>query len=333
MNIYDISEKAGVSIATVSRVLNNSPKVRPATRQKVLRVMEENGYTPNAFARSLGLNSMFTVGILCSDVSDIYQASLVSILERELRSRSYASLLCCTGQDLSEKKKSLEFLLSRNVDAIFLIASHFVEDQPKDHRYIIDAAGKVPVFILNGEIPGKNIYSVFCSDEKAVYDITCRVLLGGSRRPLYLYRTLNHSGQKKLHGFLDACREFQIPDPESDIFGCQEGFPAPLDLLMSLKREGTVFDAVIAADDELAACALKFADTVGLSVPSQFQITGYNASAFSALSTPAITTVDNRAEYLCVTAANLLFRLLEGKEIPASVSFEGTILPGETTRI
>ena len=90
MNIYDISQKAGVSIATVSRVLNGSDKVSDKTRKKVLAVMEENSYTPNAFARSLGLNSMHTVGILCSDSSDVYQAQAIYYLERELRKNSYA---------------------------------------------------------------------------------------------------------------------------------------------------------------------------------------------------------------------------------------------------
>ena len=73
-NIYDISKLAGVSIATVSRVLNGSDKVSETTRQKVLDVMEQNGYTPNAFARGLGLNTMRTVGILCDDSSAIYLA-------------------------------------------------------------------------------------------------------------------------------------------------------------------------------------------------------------------------------------------------------------------
>ena len=70
MNIYDISKKAGVSIATVSRVLNGNEKVSANTRQKVLRVMEEESYSPNAFARGLGLNTMKTIGILCADSSD-----------------------------------------------------------------------------------------------------------------------------------------------------------------------------------------------------------------------------------------------------------------------
>ena len=72
MTIYDISEKAGVSIATVSRVLNGSPNVSDKTREKVLDIMERYGYTPNAFARGLGLNTMRTIGIMCADSSDPY---------------------------------------------------------------------------------------------------------------------------------------------------------------------------------------------------------------------------------------------------------------------
>lgn len=331
MNIYDISEKAGVSIATVSRVLNNSPKVRPSTREKVLRIMEENGYTPNAFARSLGLNSMFTVGILCSDVSDPYQAQAVSYLERELRNHSYASMLCCTGYELKEKQKSMEFLLSRNVDAVFLTASHFVERNPEDQAYLLAAADKVPVFVLNGELSGTNIYSIFCDDYRAVFTMTSHLLTHGSSAPLYLYRRLNHSGQKKLHGFLDACRRFSVSHPERRVFGCQDAFPAAVSLLSSLRNSGLHFDAVQAADDELAACALKYAQQQQLPVPGQFQIAGYNASDLSVLCTPSITTVDNRVEYLCTTAAELLFQLLEGKQIPSRTCFSGELLFRDTT--
>ena len=75
MNIYDVSKQAGVSIATVSRVINGNPNVSDRTRKKVLAVMEELGYTPNVFARGLGLNTMKTIGIMCSDASDLYLAN------------------------------------------------------------------------------------------------------------------------------------------------------------------------------------------------------------------------------------------------------------------
>lgn len=81
MNIYDVSQMAGVSIATVSRVLNGSPKVSEKTKEKVIRVMEEMGYTPNVFARGLGLNTMKTIGIMCPDSSDPYMANAVYYLE------------------------------------------------------------------------------------------------------------------------------------------------------------------------------------------------------------------------------------------------------------
>ena len=107
MNIYDISQLAGVSIATVSRVINGSDRVSARTRQKVLRVIEENGYTPNAFARGLGLNTMHSVGLLCADSSDPYLAQAVYNLEQELRLNGYDCLLCCTGYARETKEKYL----------------------------------------------------------------------------------------------------------------------------------------------------------------------------------------------------------------------------------
>ena len=93
--------------------------------------MEENSYTPNAFARSLGLNSMHTVGILCSDSSDVYQAQAIYYLERELR-----KLLCIYALlyriPTAGKQSYLHLLLSRNVDAVLLIGSHFIENSPEE---------------------------------------------------------------------------------------------------------------------------------------------------------------------------------------------------------
>ena len=120
MNIYDVSKKAGVSIATVSRVINGNNNVSEKTKQKVLSVMKEISYTPNVFARGLGLNTMKTVGIMCSDSSDPYLANAIYYLERELRSHGYDSILCCTGTSPENKRQYFELLLSKRVDAMIL---------------------------------------------------------------------------------------------------------------------------------------------------------------------------------------------------------------------
>ena len=242
MNIYDISQKAGVSIATVSRVLNGSEKVSEKTRKKVLAVMEENSYTPNAFARSLGLNSMHTVGILCSDSSDVYQAQAIYYLERELRKNSYASMLCCTGYELLEKQSYLNLLLSRNVDAVLLIGSHFIENSPEENRYILEAASKIPVFILNGELKGDNIYSILCDDYMALKDMTDLVFARGSESPIYLYRTLNYSGQKKIQGFLDSCAEHGLDISQKNAFSAPGDLHKACSILEQLDADGISFD-------------------------------------------------------------------------------------------
>ena len=104
--IYDISKKAGVSIATVSRVLNNSPKVSQKTKERVLEIINESGYEPNAYARGLGSGSMKTIGILCADVADIYLANAVSFLEKNLRQNGFNTILNCTGDGTAVHKSN-----------------------------------------------------------------------------------------------------------------------------------------------------------------------------------------------------------------------------------
>ncbi len=332
MNIYDISVQAGVSIATVSRVLNGSDKVSPKTRQKVLDVIEKNRYVPNAFARSLGLNTMSTVGILCSDSSDVYQAQTIYYLERELRNNSYTSMLCCTGYDLRQKQEYLQLLLSRNVDAVFFIGSHFVEASAKGNSYILNAAQKTPVFILNGELTGENVYSILCDDFTSTREITDLLFSRGSRMPILLYRTLSYSGQKKVQGFLKSCQDHGVDNTEKRTFSC----PGPVEntrlILQAAKEQGVLFDSVVATDDELAVGAVKYALSCSLRIPDDFQITGYNNSVLATCSTPEITTLDNRVEFMCVTAVSLMVQMFQKRDLPAKTMFSGSIVEHQTTR-
>lgn len=333
MNIYDISKQANVSIATVSCVLNGSSKVRPATRKKVLDVIKCNDYTPNAFARSLGLNSMQTAGIMCADSSDTYLAQAIYYLERELRQNSYASMLCCTGYQLEKKQNYLQLLLSRNVDAVFFVGSNFVEEIEEQNHYLHYAAQKVPVFILNGYLPGKNIYSVLCDDYMTTYDLTEKILKTGSRYPLYLHRALNYSGKSKRKGFQDACLKYNIDGLENRIYSSTGALTQTKELLSYLENDLHLkFDSILTSDDELAVGAVKYALSKHLAIPSDLQIAGYNNSLLAACCTPELTTADNRVEFMCVTAVSLMMQLLNGKEIPAKTIFSGTVTTRETTR-
>ena len=181
MTIYDISEKAGVSIATVSRVLNGSSLVSEKTRRKVMDAMEKYGYTPNAFARGLGLNTMKTIGILCADSSDLYLAKAVYYIEQKLRANGYDSILCCTGYELEAKAASMNLLIGKKVDAVILTGSNFVHDRDEDNRYIADAALRLPVMLLNAVLDRPNVYSIVSDDFSSMYEAASHMLRTGIR--------------------------------------------------------------------------------------------------------------------------------------------------------
>lgn len=331
MNIYDVSEKAGVSIATVSRVINGNTNVSEKTKQKVLAVMEEIGYTPNAFARGLGLNSMKTIGIMCADSSDPFLANAVYFIERELRLNGYDSFLCCTGNELKNKKNNLNLLLSKRIDAVILVGSSFLESTKKDNSYIINAAQEIPVMLINGYLNKPNIYCTLCDDYQATYDATSLLLGQGKQNILYLYTSKSYSGIQKMNGFKAAIMEALQTVDEHYIQTCPGNIADAKKLLLNLSANGFLFDAVIAAEDILAIGAIKFARAKGLLIPSDISIIGYNNSLLASCSEPELTSVDNHVETLSITTISTLMRVLGGHGAPNKTTISNNLIIRNTT--
>ena len=335
MNIYDISRRAGVSIATVSRVLNNSPHVSENTRKKVMAVIEGTGYVPNAFARGLGLNTMKTIGLLCPDASDPYLSQALTYLERAFRQQGYDCLLSCTDKELQARQQGVELLKSRHVDGIVLMGSSFIEDIPSDNDYIRDAAQSVPVVLLNGAFPCDNVYGVQCDDQRAVSEATLSLLESGCKRILCLYHSNNYSGRKKLAGYRDAHAQFGRAVDEKLLcyFDHDKGSVHQVcETLLQLEREGLAFDAVLASEDILAVGALKYAKAAGKRVPEEMSIVGYNNSSLCVCTEPELTSVDNKLLAICEHIAATMMGVLEGKEMPQKTIFTGELIKRGTTR-
>lgn len=334
MNIYDISNKAGVSIATVSRVINGNSYVSEKTKNKVLEVMKECGYTPNAFARGLGLNTMKTVGIMCADSSDPYIASAIFMIEQKLRQYHYDALLCCTGYDVADKEKYIKLLLSKRTDAIILVGSNFVEAEEAKNEYIREAAQTVPVMIINAALSGDNIYSTLCDDQRAVYDATILLQQSGHKKILFLYNAKSYSGNKKLAGFLAAREESsETPfDREGSVHYLPGSINDVRNYLNSLYLQESKFDAIITADDSLAIGALKFARDNSLLIPDEFSIIGYNNSIISVCSDPELTSIDNKLESVCKHCVNTLMSVFQNQEMPNRTVFSAEIIKRGTTR-
>lgn len=326
MNIRDIAARCGVSTATVSRVLNGSPRVRDETRARVLAVVEEAGYTPNAFARGLGLGTMRMVGVLCADVTDTYYARAVSLIQRGLRAAGFDALLTCTGSRLEDKKKSIRLLLNKGVDALVLIGSVYREE--RDNSHIGAAAARVPVVVMNGlvELPG--VYNVLC-DEKAAMAANVRALhAAGCRRILYLFDTLTWSGSQKLAGCREGLAACGLPEAPELIFQTEGGVAGAMAATAALLAQGTAFDAVLASEDVLAVGAQKALAAKGLAPP----IIGFDNTLPAECASPAITSVDNMLPTLCGSAVGGLVDILSGGSAPPKVVVSARLVERETFR-
>lgn len=334
LTIYDISKQAGVSIATVSRVLNESSSVKPKTRKKVLDVIEQCGYTPNAFARGLGLNSMNTIGILCADSSDLYLAKAVYFIERNLRAAGYHTVLCCTGYELENKKSSLNLLMKQRVDGVIMVGSNFISSQSDDNQYIRDVAQQIPIMLLNADLDCPNVYCTMCDDFKSMQEATLMLLDNGIPDILYLYNSTSFSGTKKLAGYQSAFLMKDIPvnkQYQQFFHGSHEDISGVCKLLTDLHKKGLEFHAVLASDDMLAAGAVKYARLNNLSIPGDLSVIGYNNSLLTTCSEPEITSVDNHLETLCAQLVKTCTGALSGEEMPQKTIFSGELIHRATT--
>ncbi len=333
MTIYDVSEKAGVSIATVSRVLNGSRNVSPETRKKVLAVIEACDYTPNAFARGLGLNSMDTIGILCADSSDLHLANAVYHIEQELRANNYNCILCCTGYNLEDKQKYLNLLVNKKVDSVVLVGSNFISNNDKENDYIREAAKEIPILLLNADFDYENVYCSLCDDFKSTMQATSYLLETGIEDILYLYNSKSYSALRKLSGYQSALTQHGIPlrmEYMQYFPGNHANLPSISDFLMELDPS-IRYKAILAADDNLAIGAIKYAHKKGLSIPQDLSVIGYNNSILSTCCEPELTTVDNRLETLCHHIVSTLIGILEHREMPQKVIFSSELIKRGTT--
>ena len=314
MNIYDIAKLADVSIATVSRVVNNSPKVSAKTKEKVLAIMKENEYTPNAFARGLGRGTMKTVGIICPDISDIYMAKAVSYLESNLHDHGYDCILGCSGFKQKEKESYVKLLLSKKIDTLILVGSTYAGSgrDESDTDYIREAAEQASVFMINAKVAGDNIYCTYADDFQATYEVTKAYLRRGKEKILFMYDSESFSARQKLAGYEAALQDAGYPVLGNLKFKTKNDIEYTKNMLLEYNKV-LDFDSVLATDDGIAVGAVKYAKIKGLSIPDELSITGYNNSILALCSDPELTSVDSKLGVMCRKTVERMIELLENE--------------------
>ncbi|MBE3575894.1 MAG: LacI family DNA-binding transcriptional regulator [Firmicutes bacterium] len=284
--IYDVARQAGVSVATVSRVLNGEAHVAPETRQKVLHVVQQLGYRRNGLARGLATRATRLLAFLVPDISNPYFPEVARGVEDAANAAGYHVILCNTDDRARKEQEYLEALLDRRIDGAVIIPVAEGSRVPK----LLKGTG-LPAVLLDRDIDPE--LDTVMADNVAGARQAMRHLLGlGHRRIAAITGpTRSSTARERLEGYRQALAEHEIPfDPDLVVegdFRRPSGYQGMLRLL-DLPQPPT---AVFAANDMMALGALHAAEERGVRVPEDLAVVGFDDIALAEATRPKLTTV------------------------------------------
>ena len=316
MNIYDIAREAGVSIATVSRVINNKGYVSEKTRLKIQKVLDENGYQPSAIARGLVTGSMKTIAILAVDVRVPHYAMTVYIMESMLSEAGYSVMVCNTGEDSGKTLKYIQILVKKNVDGIILIGSIYRKLCTKE---VLRLLGNIPVVMANGRIDKENFYSVLVDDGYGIGLAVRHMYETGHRKIAYVRDRQTESALRKQKGFEETLTSLGYEDPARHVFSTSYGLDGGRAAAEKILEHPHGYDAVVCGEDLTAVGVLYGVLDHGIRVPDQISVSGCNNSEYAMVCNPQLTSVNNKGEVLSRLSVELLRDILTGQKEPTEL--------------
>lgn len=321
--IYEVSTLAGVSLATVSRVINNNTRVSEKTRVKVEQAMLELGYRPNSIAQSLASNRTNSVGILVSELHGPFFGQMMAGIESELRAAGKHVIITAGHSDEAKEKEGIEFLISRNCDAIILHVEAVTDD------YLVNLNKKdIPTYLMSRYVPAMSDNCISLNNELGGYIAAQAVIAQGHKNIAYIAGPQFKADAKdRLIGHQRALAENHLVFNEQLYF---EGVFKEISGSNGLKhliQQKIPFTALVCANDEIASGAITYAREQGFTLPENLSIIGFDNVNFCLHTYPKLTTVENPVNLMGQMAAKLVLRnIYQKKNISIKHSFEPTLI-------
>jgi len=308
--INDVAKKAGVSVATVSRVINGNSKVSPETVEKVKQAIAELDYRPNLLGRALRKTKSERILVLLPNIANPFYAEIVKGIEDVANKNGYSIMLCNTDSNQEREKKYIKMLKSRLADGAILMASEMTSDE------LTELAQEVPVVQCCEYKVGLPITHVSIDNELAAYKAVNH-LIGLGHKKIAFIGAKNQflSSTLRLEGYIRALTEAGIEyDPQYCAYGdysYKSGFRAMKQLLALDPRPTAVF----CVSDMMAIGAIRSAMEENLSVPDDLAVCGFDNIYFAKMFKPTLTTISQPMYDLGCTAMELLLNIIEDRDI------------------
>lgn len=311
ITIYDVAREANVSMATVSRVVNGNPNVKPVTRKKVLATIEQLGYRPNAVARGLASKKTTTVGAIIPDISSIFFAELARGIEDIATMYKYNIILSNSDQNKDKELQLINTMLEKQVDGILFMGGNVSEEHVNQFK-----TSSVPVVLAATYDETDTTPSVNIDYEAAAFEATLFLLEKGNENIAFVSgQDDTLINQQKYKGYLRAFEEKSITVNDDYIlkgdYSYDSGHEAAEELL-ALSKQPT---AVFVASDEMALGVIHEMQDKGYQVPGDLEVFGFDNTRLATMVRPTLSTIVQPMYDIGAVAMRLLTKYMNKEEV------------------
>jgi len=329
--MLDVSLRAGVSKATVSRVLNGTGQVKQSTRDAVFRAMDELGYRPNFLAQSLATNSSHSLGLVISNFDGPYFGRLLRQAAK-LAESSGKHLIVTDGHDTPEDElQAVHLLADRRCDAIILYTRFMSDSQ------LMELLGTLstPLMVVNRALPDAPERCVYFEQQQSAFEATEFLIKQGHHHIACITGPMRTpTAQARLAGYKAALAHHHLPFEPLRVAHGDSSVPSGYRGCKTLLESGVSFSALFCCNDDMAIGAMKALHQAGIRLPQDLSLFGFDDEPSAAYLHPALSTVYLPIDAMIAAAIAQALRLIEGKPLSPIVPFTGelklreSVLPG-----
>ncbi|MCF8240670.1 MAG: LacI family transcriptional regulator [Melioribacteraceae bacterium] len=329
--IKDIAEKANVSFATVSRALNNHPRISSATKEKITKIADELNYKPNFNARSLVKKETKIIGLVLPEIQGDFFTEVIKGIDQVAHSGGYHVIVASSHSERSIAESIMSFMGESMVDGVILMIPA-ISDQLKE---IIGVSGSTPVVIINGNHEIEDFDIVYIDNFQGAYSIIDYIIKNYNYTKIAHIKgpLKNNDALERFEGFKAALQDNGLELPDEWIINGDfniKGGEIACSRLLSLRNKPEV---IFAGNDMMAAGCYRAIKTYGLSIPGDIGVVGFDHTFLSELISPPLTTVHIPIFEVGKKAASLLLEKLKNKDHqPNQIKISTGIILGESCR-
>ncbi len=310
ITIYDVAREAKVSMATVSRVVNGNTNVKPATRKKVLEVIDRLDYRPNAVARGLASKKTTTVGVIIPDVTNMYFSSLARGIDDVALMYKYNIILANSDSNSEREIQVLNTLLSKQVDGIIFMGNEITDELREEFKRT-----KTPI-VLAGSVDEANINpSVNIDYIAAVQEEVKNLIDRGNKRIAFICGPLSQAinSQYRLEGYKRALKSAGIPFDDKLVFETNNSYKSGL--LLQPALTSMKITAAMVSDDELAAGVMNGMQDADIKVPDEFEVVTSNGTKLTEIVRPKMSSITLPLYDIGAVSMRMLTKLMDNEEL------------------